>query len=473
MYKVNYIRLIEILTLAILFSVPNWSSVTARAAERSPKDVEAAVETWVRHVTADAHQDAIIDSLEPYPSEGPAQAYIAHLAGGGFCLCGANDVVLPVYFYSPAGVFDPKNPDLQYILEEIRDRSQVVEQALACKSPQISAFAEILAARAALWNDLSLRVIPARKRARTSGDAPSSMVLYLTTHWNQDRPYNRYCPIGYQGRITVTGCDAVATAQIMRYWSWPPSGVSNHAYSWDGDNSCGGTSQGGQLSADFSDGYDWSSMPDYLGAGTPIGHQEVVANLIYEIGVALETDYGACHSASTPENVPGILRSFFLYDSDVRYVSRNVDEITSEIQWLRPVQFRGENQAGTGHSWVVYGYDMGTDPDRQFLMNLGHGGSDDGWYSCDTVELNYTLHQAQVTRISPKGTVGFVDQGNGGGDGSPSNPYKGVAAAAQAAPDGATLIFKAGSDNTFSSETLVISRPMALKGKNAIIRRLQ
>ena len=55
--------------------------------------------------------------------------------------------------------------------------------------------------------------------------------------------------------------------------------------------------------------------------------------------------------------------------------------------------------------------------------------------------------------------------------GSPSDPYVDVEQALANAPDGATLIFKAGSDNTFSATSLTISRPMTLKGADATIRK--
>jgi hypothetical protein len=57
------------------------------------------------------------------------------------------------------------------------------------------------------------------------------------------------------------------------------------------------------------------------------------------------------------------------------------------------------------------------------------------------------------------------------GDGSPQNPYANVEEAVQNAPDDTTLIFKAGSDNTFASAPLIIDKPLILKGKNAIIRK--
>jgi hypothetical protein len=64
--------------------------------------------------------------------------------------------------------------------------------------------------------------------------------------------------------------------------------------------------------------------------------------------------------------------------------------------------------------------------------------------------------------------VKFVGADNSG-DGSPNDPYKDIKEAIENAPDGATLIFKAGSVNTFSG-TLIINRPFILKGRDVTIR---
>ena len=54
--------------------------------------------------------------------DGTTVAFVAHLAGGGFCLAGADSELLPVYWYSPRGTFDPQNPDGRFILEQIGRR---------------------------------------------------------------------------------------------------------------------------------------------------------------------------------------------------------------------------------------------------------------------------------------------------------------------------------------------------------------
>jgi len=66
--------------------------------------------------------------------------------------------------------------------------------------------------------------------------------------------------------------------------------------------------------------------------------------------------------------------------------------------------------------------------------------------------------------------VKFVGPNNPGG-GSPNAPYEDIEEAIVFAPNDATLIFKAGSVNTFSGDRLIINRPFTLKGKDVTIRK--
>ena len=98
--------------------------------------------------------------------------------------------------------------------------------------------------------------------------------------------------------------------------------------------------------------------------------------------------------------------------------------MTYEIKWLRPVVLTGFNADGSGHAWVVLGYNKGTDPDRQFLMNLGWGGAP-GWYTCDSIDFND--RQRQVYQIAPEDVVNFVGRDDMVfGDGSPDEPYRDI-----------------------------------------------
>jgi hypothetical protein len=103
-------------------------------------------------------------------------------------------------------------------------------------------------------------------------------------------------------------------------------------------------------------------------------------------------------------------------------------------------------------------------------MNMGWGGLDDGWYSCDEVPEGLVYNQGHATAIAPHNVVRFVG-GTDPGDGSPDDPHENIVEAIQSFPDHATLIFKAGSTNYFSTSPLVIDRPCKLWGINVVIRR--
>lgn len=73
----------------------------------------------------------------------------------------------------------------------------------------------------------------------------------LTSDWNQVWPYNKFCPKPsppcteqrLHGHV-YAGCTAIAAAQIMRYWAWPPG-----RYWWDMPDTVTETSPEHQINA--------------------------------------------------------------------------------------------------------------------------------------------------------------------------------------------------------------------------------
>ncbi|MCP5007832.1 MAG: hypothetical protein GY941_28430 [Planctomycetes bacterium] len=208
----------------------------AHASELSEQEIRSAVQTWVRHVTADARPDAVIEKMEPYTVEGMTVGYVAHLSGGGFCLAGADDLVLPVYFYSTKGIYDPQNPNYQYILGEINDRTKYLRKSSREKTLMFQKYHEALTERASFWQDLIAGRAPERivsQEAVKTAAEPDEMTLNLTSHWEQRSPYNDQCPElspAGTGDHTLVGCVATATGQVMYYWKWPNTGVGNHQH---------------------------------------------------------------------------------------------------------------------------------------------------------------------------------------------------------------------------------------------------
>jgi hypothetical protein len=502
------------------------------------QEVRAAVETWVRYVTADARPDAVVERMEPYQVNGETVAYIAHLKDGGFCITGADALLLPVYFYSPRGTYDVTNPGLQYILWEIGARLEHIRQDLAAKGTTVQQYQDELSERAAYWQDLIAGRVPASMESQAASAEPVMVKLDLTSEWHQRSPYNDQTPTlpGGSGNHTRVGCVATAMAQIMYYWKWPQTGVGNVSvtYNWrstpnwitttlaidpniDPARFAGllqwiSTTDGGQLqmngdwdhsvltsaqnitntrtysealhnlwnrltpsSTDHSANlgfatYNWDILQDTHGSSPGLGDVEV-AELSYHAGLAAKMNYGIWASGAKRQDMVEALENNFRFDRDATLGTRDINIMTEEIQWFRPIAFAGRDSPTTGHVWVINGYNKGTDP-WEFWMNLGWGGinNSNGWFSYDGVPENFNDDQEHVTRIAPLDVVRFVGASDSG-DGTPDNPYWNIEEAITAAPSGATLIFKAGSDNTFSANTLTINRPFTLKGTDITIRK--
>jgi hypothetical protein len=522
--------ILDVLLVLCLILAP----ASVHASELTEQEVGAALQTWVRHVTADAKPDAVIERMEPHQVKGETVAYIAHLEGGGFCLCGADDLVLPVYFYSPRGTYDSQNPNYQYILWEIGARLTTLQKGLEDGDQKLQPYQQARSERATFWQELIAGRVPARVEGRESPPTePISMTLNRTSRWDQISPYNDHCPelTPSADEHVFVGCNAVATSQIMYYWQWPTTGLGTDSViyyyrwrsGWDSeplatdpgisgdysgrlrydsvghtlqmngywDNSIYGSAQGISDStayqnalaalwsrmtqatktpyADFrATTYNWGVIQG-THADPPDAGDAEVAKLNAHVAIAVDTTFGLWGSNSFFGNDVDGLEDHFRYDPDATFgTTPDIYSLTEDIQWLRPAGLGGDRSDGAGHAWVVSGYNTGTDPNREFWMNMGWGGKSDGWYTLDSAP--FPLNHGTMTRIAPLDMTKFVG-GGVAGDGSPNEPYLGIEQAIAGAPDGATLIFKAGSTNTFSGDPLVINRPFTLRGYNVIIQK--
>jgi hypothetical protein len=225
----------------------------------------------------------------------------------------------------------------------------------------------------------------------------------LTTSWHQRAPYNNFCPRGDttcticpSGKPptipTVVGCVATATAQILKYWNWPPSGTGSHSYTWWGDYSCGGTTPSQDLYADYSDPYDWQNMPDSCDSGCSPQDSTALAELCYEVGVAFEMSYGVCGSGAITADAEIVFPTYFRYDPSINIEYRYdhtaaewFSIIQTEINNGRPMQYRIRS-----HSIVCDGW-RDTGGQNQYHMNYGWGGSFTTWFAIDSLYCYWVL----------------------------------------------------------------------------------
>jgi Peptidase C10 family/FlgD Ig-like domain len=222
-----------------------------------------------------------------------------------------------------------------------------------------------------------------------------------TTRWGQHYPWNLFCPV-IDGYTTFLGCTATAMAQVMAYHKWPLSGTGDHAYTWNGDQSCGGDSPDQEVYADFSDIYDWSNIVDEEGDMTP---QDLiaVAEFCYETAVSLDMDFGLCSSGASLARARSSLVSYFRYADTAqelmrfRYSTDNwYNLIKQNIDAGRPIIYYT-----VVHTLVCDGW-REVDGIKQIHLNYGWEGSSNGWYSMDAIYTSANpFSERMIVNIQP------------------------------------------------------------------------
>jgi len=337
----------------------------AMASPVSPKRAAAVAHNFFGSLCG--AKSTLQDLSKEWPYDG---MYLFVGSQGGFVLVAADDAARPILGYSPSGSLDPQNlpTPLQQWLQAYQQEINALREA---KSTPCAAYAPE-------WYALENNLMP--KDSVSGGVEP-----LLTTHWDQDYPYNGYCPRG-----TVTGCAATAQAQIMNYWQHPAFGQGSHSYTH---------ATYGLQQADFAHTlYDWNNMPDQAFSSTPMEQKEAVAVLMYHCGVSLEMGYGtaaqggsmAAGLAGRPgfASIDNSLKDYFCYSPDMRVVFKDNgytnerwrDQLIAELDQRRPVVYTGAAAQG-GHGFVCDGYDH-----RGYLhFNFGWSGVGDGYFPVDSI----------------------------------------------------------------------------------------
>lgn len=312
--------------------------------------------------------------------------YVFNREGGnGFVIVAGDDAGTPVLAYSDHGNMDMDNLpcNVQYWLEQYQKQLLQLRQ-----HPEL-----------------------ARQPKRLS----TSVEPLLTTKWDQEEPYNNLCPT-LNGEKTITGCEATAIAQIMKYHKWPNKGKGNYTYEW--------YNGGVELSCDFSkstyqwdkmlDEYDydwekvndeWIKVPDYTDE-----QANAVATLMRDIGYATHMNYGVdCSDAWLDRFTPALFKHFD-YDSGIQLIFPDFytndqweSKLFNELNNHRPILFlgmRGDESThvwdGDGHVFVLDGYDN----NGYFHINWGWGGYTDGYFLGSTLDC-WNRDQAAWIGIQP------------------------------------------------------------------------
>ena len=247
-----------------------------------------------------------------------------------------------------------------------------------------------------------------RKVESQPGMGKAVVAPLLKTKWNQLKPFNDKCPMGWDGRAPV-GCVAVALGQIMNYHRWPAK--SEGIIDYDA-----GLTWINEDLADYSYDFDNLDIPQFLynvaaacqvkfendgsGAWDVIAGRGILEHFDYDKGMEYHVPDYKAYDTMYPSN--------YVYKS-CSYTKSQWDSLLRvELDERRPVYYSGSNLK-TGHAFVCDGYD----DSGYFHFNWGWGGAFDGWFVTSALTPGgswFSSNQAIITHIQPnRGNAYWVD----------------------------------------------------------------
>jgi len=217
----------------------------------------------------------------------------------------------------------------------------------------------------------------AQSKVEKSSSSSGTVEPLLPVTWNQDWPYNAYCPedsemgSAFNGRHN-TSCGPTAFAQILRYWKYPVRGTGSHSYYYD--------RFGTTVSANFgSTEYNWDNMPVSLDYDDPESRYKDIANLMVHAAVAVDKSWSSGGSLS--QYTSAAVR-YFGYAPTCRILYRDDYSNTAwhsifrdDLNNGRPIMICA-NSAGSADPW-------------EYGINYGHYFVCDGYYGSDYYHINW------------------------------------------------------------------------------------
>ena len=298
-------------------------------------------------------------------ADGETYYYVFNNAAGGYVIVGGDDVAHDVLAYGETGSFDAAQlpPAMQWWLGQYEKQ---IHRAIASgRKPAAQ-----------------------RKAATRASERKVIEPLLGGIQWGQRMPFNALINGNAENPVedshSDTGCPATAMAMVMRYWKYPAKGFGSHSYK----------ALGSIQSADFSQTeYKWDLMQETYKSGyngTP--EEQAVAELMYHVGVAINTLYAPGEAAGTlsEDCVHYALQTFFGYSKDIKVIDRDKDGITDdawedmvykELEESRPIIYSGGH-----HVFVCDGY-----KDGRFHINWGWSGLCDDYFLLTATENESAL----------------------------------------------------------------------------------
>ena len=354
--------------LVIVLAVFSASSVFS-----SPVELTKARTIGLRFVKANIEQARDIETMEHVytvtDDEGNNCLYVFNF-NHGFVMVSASDCAKPILAYSYEGALDINNiPDgLNYYMNHYRSNiSYLIKNSCVATDDIV-----------AEWRNVENNGFVKGHRSEKGVDA------LINLRWDQDYPYNYYCPtnLGGPGGHAYAGCVATAMSMIMKFWEHPLQGTGSHSYTPSGYP---------QQTANFGETtYDWANMPISLSSSSPMTQITAVALLQYHCGVAVNMQYHSSGSGAYSADVPNAMNAYFSYSNvmNIKYRDNMTktqfeDLLINNFDMGFPAYYSG-SENNSGHAFVCDGYN----DNRYFHFNWGWSGMGNGFYAIDALNAS-------------------------------------------------------------------------------------
>ena len=413
--KATKLRVVLLVLIGVVFA-SLCQPEPGRAQMATMQEARTAAENYVKYILSSEgawgkSPFAQVKSIQEFRRGDRVLGYFCPVDPDGYLILSLYKDLAPVRAYAGGGALDPES-DVG-TANILKDRLQRLDDALAAKLGRPIDPADDLRPYLDLnfrsaWEVLTSPSFDSGGYRRTRGTRGAGMDYregdsLLTTTWNQNPPYNNDCPdLGCEWSCDSTaygcnenawaGCVAVALAQVIKHWEWPPN-----RFDW----------------SNMLDKYSWNGTAFQDKTGHIATHAEIdaVADLLYHCAHDVEMDFGCEESGADMLGLEPVIEGDYDYDNGCQYKDRDdyttrewFDKLKDECNKNRPMAYRIP-----GHMIVVDGWREDGIGAAYYMVHVVYGwnGDNDGFWSVDAIPGDdHTDDDYIVCQIRPQGSLG-------------------------------------------------------------------
>jgi hypothetical protein len=401
----------SLIILIVVLTIVGFTTHPIRAQIVSISEASTVAKNWISLIIAERGSwgdDSIAEAepLLPLYRGDKMIGYYCQVKPKGFIVISLLKGLAPVKAYSAYSYFDPLSEEsvahlvkekMVLILDTIEKQLGPIE---TIGKQSLLGILEVDNSDA--WFNL-LNEVPAKNiKVEVPGDSTKNNyqegdIMLLGNNWHQWPPFNddcpyMGCPLTSNGKAFV-GCVATAGAQIMDHWHWPPFGNNSP----------------------YNDPYDWPNMLDVVTNSSPQVNIDAVAELGYEVALAVNMNFGCDGSGAVMTDMEGVFQINYMYSNDCNPEWRQFytpyswfEMLKAQFNLNRPVEYGIIGHAIVGDGWQ----EVGSPVLKQYHMNWGWTAtSNDTWYTLDELPDGGTDIEHVLRDIIPYVALGNTVSG--------------------------------------------------------------